>query len=89
MTDAAPFADALGAIPGAGVYFIGGETTGAICDRMGWHRFTVINEVSTGVPLAVEESAERPFILTKPGAFGARDDINAARRLLMQATARF
>lgn len=87
---AAPFADALGAIPGAGVYFIGGETTGAICDRIGWHRFTVTNEVSAGVPLAVEESGERPFILTKPGAFGARDDIlNAARRLLEKATARF
>lgn len=78
-----PFVDALEALPDAAVYLIGGETTGAICDRIGWHRFVVTGEVSVAVPLAAEETATRPFVLTKPGAFGARDDLLvAARRVL-------
>jgi 4-hydroxythreonine-4-phosphate dehydrogenase len=77
-----PFVDALEALPEAGVYLIGGETTGAICDRIGWHRFVVTDEVSVAVPLVTEETGARPFVLTKPGAFGARDDLLVAARRL-------
>ena len=83
-----PFLEALEAMPDAGVYFIGGETTGAICDRLGWHRFTVTDEVTDAVPLATEHSRQRPFVLTKPGAFGGPDDLCvAAERLIRRSDA--
>lgn len=77
---APPFANAIRERPGAGIYFLGGETTGAICDRLGWNRFTVVNEIAPAVPLLRVAGSPAPFALTKPGAFGEPDDLVAAVR---------
>lgn len=72
---ATPFVNAIRALPDVGIYFLGGETTGAICDRLGWKHFTVLNEIAAAVPLARVEGSSTPFVLTKPGAFGEPDDL--------------
>lgn len=80
---APPLASAVRAAPGSAVYLIGGETTGAVCDVLGWHRFEVLGEATPAVPLALVADDEHPFVLMKPGGFGAFDAVASAARALL------
>ncbi|PFG45089.1 4-hydroxythreonine-4-phosphate dehydrogenase [Georgenia soli] len=84
---APPLVDAIRAMSSAGVYFVGGETTGAVAELLGWSTFAVVDEVTPGVPLAIAQGAPNPFILTKPGAFGDPDALVVAiQRMLASAS---
>ncbi|HEY0208901.1 four-carbon acid sugar kinase family protein [Acerihabitans sp.] len=67
---AAPFAEAVRSVPGAGIMTVGGETTGALFDMLGWDGLLVTGEFAATVPIAALPDSGYPFILTKPGAFG-------------------
>ncbi|WP_413738147.1 four-carbon acid sugar kinase family protein [Sodalis sp. RH21] len=68
---ATPFAAAVRQLPDAGIFVVGGETTGALFDLQGWRGMRVTGEFSATVPIATLPGTGHPFILTKPGAFGA------------------
>lgn len=81
---AIPFSQALQASPGRGVYFIGGETTGAVFDRLGITSLTIQGECTPGVPFALSGTAALwPLILTKPGAFGSETALTDAARTVL------
>jgi D-threonate/D-erythronate kinase len=76
---AMPFTAAVRAAAGSAIYFVGGETTGAVFDRIGLGALVIRGECSPAVPLAVGETVhEWPLILTKPGAFGVNSVLTDA-----------
>ncbi len=80
---AAPFAEAVRSLPGAGIMIVGGETTGALFDLLGWTGLLVTGEFADSVPIAALPSTGYPFILTKPGAFGTVSVLrDAAQKML-------
>jgi uncharacterized protein YgbK (DUF1537 family) len=68
---AAPLAAAVEASRGAGIYFIGGETMGTVLDALDWRRLMVVGEIDDAVPVFLPPTPDYPFVLSKPGAFGA------------------
>jgi uncharacterized protein YgbK (DUF1537 family) len=82
---AIPFAGALQATSGFAAYFIGGETTGAVFDRLGIDSLIVHGECSPAVPFAKSRtSSEWPLILTKPGAFGTENTLTETAEMLLE-----
>lgn len=80
---AAPFAEAVRGLPGAGIMIVGGETTGALFDMLAWRGLLVTGEFADSVPIAAPPDAAYPFILTKPGAFGTVSALqDAAQKML-------
>lgn len=78
-----PLAEAVRAAPSAALFFVGGETTGALFDHFGWHELVVVDESSPAVPIAQGAFGDHPFVLTKPGAFGVPVVlVEAARHLV-------
>jgi uncharacterized protein YgbK (DUF1537 family) len=74
-----PFGSALDAMPDAGLFLVGGETTGALFDLGGWRGLRSVDEHAPAVPVAhVMGDTSHPFVLTKPGAFGASSTLVAA-----------
>ena len=66
---AEPFSEILQRFKGDGIFFIGGETTGAIFDVLSWKEMEIFGEFAPGIPVARIPSTDHPFVLTKPGAF--------------------
>lgn len=85
---ALPFAEAARAAEGAAVYFIGGETAGAVAEILGLQALTVHGECTPAVPWATTSTPSPwPVVLTKPGAFGTdRAPAEAADLLLRHHT---
>ncbi|GAB3279726.1 four-carbon acid sugar kinase family protein [Sinomonas notoginsengisoli] len=82
---ALPFAEAARAAEGAAVYFIGGETTGAIAELLGLQALTVHGECTPAVPWATTSTPSPwPVLLTKPGAFGTDRALAEAADLLLR-----
>jgi uncharacterized protein YgbK (DUF1537 family) len=82
---AAPLAAAVGAARGAGIYFIGGETMGTVLDVLDWRRLMVVGEIDDAVPVFLPPSPDYPFVLCKPGAFGAEDALIKVGKLARAA----
>lgn len=70
-------------MPG-GLFLTGGETAWAVCQAMGGVELEVEGELEPGVALARLRGAPgTPFVVTKPGGFGADDSlVRAAGRLV-------
>lgn len=82
---ATPFARAMQAAPGYAAYLIGGETTGAVFERLGLGSLIIQGECSPAVPYAVSRTASKwPLILTKPGAFGTENTLTETAELLLK-----
>lgn len=81
---AIPFTRAMQAAPGHAVYLIGGETTGAVFDRLGITSLAVRGECTPAVPFAVSRTTPQwPLILTKPGAFGSETALTEAANTIL------
>lgn len=81
---AIPFAQAMEAAAGHAIYLIGGETTGAIFDKLGLNSLTIEGECSPAVPFAVTIPRSKwPLILTKPGAFGTKHTLVETAELIL------
>jgi D-threonate/D-erythronate kinase len=82
---AIPFASALHAAPGYAAYFIGGETTGAVFEKLGLDSLVIHGECSAAVPFAVSTAPSGwPLILTKPGAFGSENTLTETAGTLLR-----
>ena len=81
---AIPFSRAIQAASDHALYFIGGETTGAVFDRLGITSLAVHGECTPAVPLAVSSTTPQwPLILTKPGAFGTESVLAEAAHAIL------
>ncbi|QKJ87641.1 hypothetical protein PMPD1_2702 [Paramixta manurensis] len=80
---AAPFAEAVRQLPQAGLFLVGGETTGALFDLQGWQTLRVNGEFSATVSIARVPATQHPAIFTKPGAFGAETVLHDVARWLL------
>jgi uncharacterized protein YgbK (DUF1537 family) len=76
----APLADHIGA-----VIATGGETARAILTAMGSTALRLVGEVEPGVPLSVAANGTPINVITKAGAFGARDTLMHCYETLRQA----
>ncbi|MUU69708.1 four-carbon acid sugar kinase family protein [Pseudarthrobacter sp. GA104] len=81
---AVPFSLAVQAAPGHALYFIGGETTGAVFDVLAIASLAVRGECTAAVPFAVcTTTPQWPLIMTKPGAFGSESALAGAAHTIL------
>ena len=67
---AVPLAATASAANGAALLLVGGETAGAVLNRLGVECMAVCGESSPAIPLILPDQEHWPLLLTKPGAFG-------------------
>jgi D-threonate/D-erythronate kinase len=83
-------ADALGHITSkvvsefrlAGLVLTGGDTAKAVCRHLGVHGIDLIAELETGIPYGRLLGTENLMAVTKAGAFGKRESLRHAMRIL-------
>ena len=67
-----------------GLFLTGGDTAFGLLEELGVDEVKIIREIQLGIPLleVVTKEYEKLRIITKAGAFGSRDSIAYALRVL-------
>jgi uncharacterized protein YgbK (DUF1537 family) len=75
----------LAASPAAGLVVLGGDTSAAVCARIGLDETVIVEEIEAGLPLSLAP-ARRLLVVLKSGSFGSPDFVlRAIDRLLTRA----
>lgn len=76
---------ALAAAPAAGLVVLGGDTSAAVCARLGIDETVIVEEIQAGLPLSLAP-ARRLMVVLKSGSFGSPDFVlRAIDRVLTRA----